>query len=178
VSIDAVSWPAKAYRFWLHEMKLLLPPTIYFVCAFNLIVVTTNLLTRSYFIALTNFLTATALALLVGKAVLVADKFRAIHRFQNAPLIKPILYKTLFYGLVVMLFRIIEQLIHFSFGQGGFRVALDEAVEAFTWHRFAAIQIWLFTCFLLYVTAVEVSKALGSGKLRQLMFGPRSGGNG
>ena len=29
----------------------------------------------------------------------------------------------------------------------------DEAVEAFTWHRFAAIQIWLFTCFLLYVTA-------------------------
>jgi hypothetical protein len=173
VSVDVATWPVKAYRLWLHEMKLLLPPTIYFICAFNLIVFTTNLLTRSYLLALTSFFTATALALLVGKAVLVADKFRAIHRFQNAPLIKPILYRTLFYGLVVMLFRIIEQLVHFSFDHNGFRVALDEAVEAFTWHRFAAIQIWLFTTFLLYVTAAEVSKALGPGKLKQLMFGPR-----
>lgn len=173
MSVGATSWPGKAYRFWLHEMKLLLPPTIYFFCAFNLIVITTNLLARSYFLALTNFLAATALALLVGKAVLVADKFRAIHRFQNAPLIKPILYKTLFYGLVVMLFRVVEQLVHFSFDQNGFRVAFGEAVEAFTWHRFAAIQIWLFTTFLLYVTAAEVSKALGPGKLKQLMFGPR-----
>ena len=97
-------------------MRLLLPPTIYFFCAFNLIVFTTNLLTqRATGSRSTNFLTATALALLVGKAVLVADKFRAIDRFQNAPLIKPILYKTLFYGLVVMLFRIIEQLVHFAF---------------------------------------------------------------
>lgn len=175
MSVDVVSWPVRAYRFWLHEMKLLLPPTLYFICAFNLIVFTTNLLTRSYFLALTHFLTATMLALLVGKAVLVADKFRAIHRFQNAPLIKPILYKTLFYGFVVLLFRLVEQLVHFSVDRDGFRVAFDEAVEAFSWHRFAAIQIWLFACFLLYVTATEVSKALGPGKLRQLIFGPRDG---
>jgi hypothetical protein len=96
VSVDAASWPGKAYRLWLHEMKLLLPPTIYFICAFNLIVFTTKQLTRSYVLALTSFLTATALALLVGKAVFGGDKFRAIHRFQNAPLIKPILYRTLF----------------------------------------------------------------------------------
>jgi hypothetical protein len=170
VSVDAVSWPAKAYRFWLHEMKLLLPPTLYFVCAFNLIVFTTNLLTRSYFLALTNFLTATALALLVGKAVLMADKFRAIHRFQNAPLIKPILYKTLFYGLVVMLFQVIEQLLHFAFSAEGFMAALRQAEAAFTWQRFAAIQIWLFVCFLIYVTATQLSSALGPGRLKQMMF--------
>jgi hypothetical protein len=170
VSVDTVSWSAKAYRFWLHEMKLLLPPTLYFVCAFNLIVFTTNLLTRSYFLALTNFLTATALALLVGKAVLVADKFRAIHRFQNAPLIKPILYKTLFYGLVVMLFRLIEQLLHFAFSAESFMAALRQAEAAFTWQRFAAIQIWLFVCFLIYVTATQLSSALGPGKLKQMMF--------
>src|SRR4051812_5193391 len=50
VSVDAASWPAKAYRLWLHEMKLLLPPTIYFFCAFNLIIFTSNLLMRTYFI--------------------------------------------------------------------------------------------------------------------------------
>ena len=32
---DIASWPAKAGRIWLREMKSLLPPTIYFFCAFN-----------------------------------------------------------------------------------------------------------------------------------------------
>jgi hypothetical protein len=69
--------------------------------------------------------------------------------------------------------RFVELVVHFSFDNDGFRVALNEAVEAFTWRRFAAIQIWLFTCFLLYVTAVEVSRALGPGKLKHLIFEPR-----
>ena len=55
----------------------------------------------------------------------------------------------------------------------GFRVAFSAAADTFTWHRFAAIQIWLFTCFLIYVTAIEVSKAVGPEKLKQLFFGPR-----
>jgi hypothetical protein len=170
---NVASWPAKAGRWWLREMRLILPPTIYFFCAFNIIVLTTNLLARTYWFALSNFLAATLLALLVGKAVLVANKIRGIDRFRGAPLIKPILYKTLFYGLVVTLLRIVELLIHFSFDNDGFRVAFNEAVEAFTWRRFVAIQIWLFTCFLLYVTATELSRALGPGKLKQLIFGPR-----
>ena len=174
MSLNVASWPAKAGRIWLREMRHVLPPTLYFFCAFNIIVHTTNLLTRSYWFALSHFLTATLLALLVGKAVLVANKFRAIDRFRNAPLIKPILYKTLFYGLVVTLFRVVEQLIHFSLDSDGFRVAFAEAADAFSWQRFVAIQIWLFTCFLIYVTATELSAALGPGKLRQLMFGPRS----
>ena len=99
----------------------------------------------------------------------------AIDRFRGAPLIKPILYKTVFYGLVVTLLRVIEQFIHFSFDSDGFSVALREALDAFTWRRFTAIQIWLFTCFLLYVTTTELSAALGAGKLKQLVFGPRDG---
>ena len=41
------------------------------------------------------------------------------------------------------------------------------------WRRFVAVQIWLFICFLVYVTAVELSAALGPGQLKRLMFGPR-----
>ncbi|HEY2874258.1 MAG TPA: hypothetical protein VGJ56_20205 [Reyranella sp.] len=174
MSLNVASWPAKAGQFWLREMRHLLPPTIYFFCAFNIIVLTTNLLARTYWFALSTFLTATLLALLVGKAVLVANKIRGIHRFRGAPLIKPILFKTIFYSLVVLLFRIIELMVHFSFDNNGFRVAFDEAIAAFTWRRFVAVQIWLFTCFLIYVTASEISAALGPGKLRQMLFGPRA----
>ena len=52
----------------------------------------------------------------------------------------------------------------------GGRTPEDLAEAAFTWHRFAAVQIWLFVCFLIYVTATQLSAALGPGKLKQLMF--------
>lgn len=149
---------------------MLLPPIVFFFCAFNLIALTANLQTQRYWFALSTFLTATTLALIVGKAVLVANKLRAIDRFRGDPLIKPILYKTLFYGVVVMLFRIIEQLLHFVFADEGFASAFQEASAAFTWHRFAAIQIWLFVCFLIYVAATELSAALGPGRLKRLLL--------
>ena len=72
-------------RFLLKELKIVLPPTIYFFCAFNLIVFTTNLMVHHYWFALSNFLVATALALIVGKVILVTDKFHFIDRYRGPP---------------------------------------------------------------------------------------------
>jgi hypothetical protein len=174
VSAQASAWHNRAGHVLLHAVKHLLPPMLYFFCAFNLIVFTTNLLTHSYWFALSNFLTASGLALIVGKSVLVADKLHTVERFRGAPLIQPILYKTLFYGVAVMIVRTAELLIEFAFAAEGFAAAFHQAAVAFTWHHFAAVQIWLFVCFLIYVTANELSAALGPGKLKRLVFGPRS----
>jgi hypothetical protein len=170
VSVQAHSWPAKAGHFVAHEIRLLVPPIVFFFCAFNLIALTANLQTNRYWFVLSTFLTATTLALIVGKAVLVADKFHVMDHFRNAPLILPILYRTVVYSAIVMVFRLIEQLLHFAFAAEGFTAALHQAEAAFTWQRFAAVQIWLFVCFLVYVSATQLSAALGPGKLKQLMF--------
>jgi hypothetical protein len=93
------------------------------------------------------------------------------HRpLSGAPLILPILYKTLFYALAAATFRIAELLIRFSFADQGFGAAFRQASGDFTWHHFAAVQIWLFVCFLIYVTASELSAALGPGQLKWLLF--------
>ena len=66
-----------AYRIctWiLHEWLEMLPPTIFFFVGFNFIVLTTNLLVAQYLVAVSNFMLATLAALVVGKAVLVANK--------------------------------------------------------------------------------------------------------
>jgi hypothetical protein len=170
VSTPAASWPVKAYRIWLHEMKTLVPPTIYFFCAFNVISFTTNLMVKPYWFALTNFLVASGLALLVGKVVLVVGKFRVIDRFRDAPLIKPILYKTIFYSVMVLIARVLERLTLFAFDADGFGPAFREAIEVFTWRRFAAIQIWLFICFFVYVGAREFAHTLGEERLVDLLF--------
>jgi len=48
---------------------------------------------------------ATLAALVVGKAVLVANKISLLRRYDRAPLLQPILYKTAFYWVVVFLVR-------------------------------------------------------------------------
>ena len=170
----AESLPARAGRAVLGVFRHMLPPTLYFFVAFNLIVFTTNLMVHDYWFRLSGFLVATTTALVVGKAVVVANQIRLIDRFRGAPLIQPILYRTVFYTLIVFVVRLLERFIHLAIDDRGFTLAFGEAVDEFSWRRFAAIQIWLFTCFLIYVTATELSALLGEGQLFRLFFRHRS----
>jgi hypothetical protein len=159
----------KAGRFLLKEFHHILPPTIYFFCAFNIIAFNSNLMVRHYWFALSNFLLATTLALIVGKVILVTDKFRFLDRFRGRPLYRPILFKTVFYSLMVGLVRVVEQLLHVVFDERGVNVAFNAALDAFTWQRFTAVQIWLLVCFLVYVTVTELS-ALSQRKFTNILL--------
>jgi len=46
-------------------------------------------------------------------------------------------------------------------------------ITTFSWHRFAAVSLWIFVLFLIYVTASEVSRLFGPGELRRLFFTSR-----
>jgi len=172
--VNAAAIPGQVGRRFVHIFRHMLPPTLFFLFSFNLIVFTTNLLVHDYLFKLSSFMVATTTALVVGKAVLVVNNIRLIDRFRGAPLIQPILYKTLFYSLVVLVVRVLERFIHLTIDDQGFSAAFDLAVQDFSWRRFAAIQIWIFTCFLIYVTATELSNLLGEGQMFRLFFRHRS----
>jgi chromate transport protein ChrA len=172
--VNAAAIPGWVGRRFVHAFREVLPPTLFFLFSFNLIVFTTNLLVHDYWFKVSSFLIATTTALVVGKAVLVVNHIRLIDRYRGAPLIQPILYKALFYTLVVLVVRLAERFIHLAIDDRGFAAALDLAVYDFSWRRFAAIQIWIFTCFLIYVTATELSRLLGEGQLFRLFFRHRS----
>jgi hypothetical protein len=157
----------------LHEAREALPPTIFFFVGFNFIVLTTNLLVAEYLIAVSNFMLATIAALVVGKAVLVANKMSLLRRYDRAPLIRPILFKTALYWVVVLLARLLERFVHFSLDgnlPGGFPSYL---LSTFSWRRFSAISLWILVLFLIYVTALEFSQLFGPGELRRLFFTAR-----
>jgi hypothetical protein len=172
--VNAKAIPRRIGRRFVHAFQEVLPPTLFFLFSFNLIVFTTNLLIHDYWFKLSSFVLATTTALVVGKAVLVANHIRLIDRFRGAPLIQPIFYKTLFYTLVVFLVRLAERFIHFTLDDRGFSAAFGVAVHDFSWRHFAAVQIWIFTCFLIYVTATELSRLLGEGQMFRLFFRHRS----
>jgi len=145
-----------AYRIgiWiLHEWLEILPPTIFFFIGFNFIVLTTNLLVAQYLVAVSNFMLATLAALVVGKAVLVANKMSLLRRYDRAPLIQPILYKTTFYWVVVFFARLLERFMHFALEGNPPGDFIAYLITTFSWHRFVAISLWIFVLFLIYVTA-------------------------
>jgi hypothetical protein len=157
--------------FLLREFREILPPTIFFFCGFNLIVLTTNLLLANYGARVASFMIATVSALIVAKAVLVANAMPAIRRFDRAPLIRPILFKTVFYCAAVAIVRLLEEWIRYRLGEhyvfGGF---VPQAIAAFSWEHFMAVQIWIFILFLVYVTASEFNNLFGKGELQHILF--------
>ena len=117
---------------------------------------------------------ATATALVVGKAVLVAKLLPFFGRFDNAPLVQPIVFKTFVYWAVVFAARFLEKLIEYLLHGGRIGGIPDYVTEHFTWHRFGAIQIWIFVLFLIYVTADELNTLFGHGELYKIFFTRRS----
>ena len=85
---------SRVLAFIVHELKQVLPPTIFFAVGFVLIELTTQLILDEYLVRFANFMVAVGAALVVGKAVLVANMLPFLRRFDHAPLIRPILFKT------------------------------------------------------------------------------------
>ena len=157
----------------LHEAREALPPTIFFFVGFNFVVLTSNLLVAQYLIGLTNFMLATMAALVVGKAVLVANKIPLLRRYDRAALIKPILFKTVFYWVIVFFARLLERFVHFVVEGNPPDDFMAYLITTFSWHRFSAISLWVFVLFLIYVTVSEFIQLFGPGEIRRLLFTAR-----
>jgi hypothetical protein len=168
-SLDGLGRRAAAW--FVHELYEILPPTIFFMIGFNLVALTTNLILAQYSVAFASFMLVTTAALVVGKAVLVANTLPFLGRYDRAPLIQPILFKTVVYWAIVFVVRLLEHFVRFCLVEhhpvGSF---LPHMVATFSWDRFAAIQIWIFVLFLIYVTGSELNHLFGYGELRRILF--------
>ena len=159
-----------AMAFMIKEFDEALPSIVFFAVGFNLFEFTTQLMLGDYMGRVANFLLATAAALVVGKAVLLADRLPFPRRFYAPPLIKPILFKTAIYTAVVFLVRILGEIVEYWLC-GGTIVGIPDYIAHHTsWHFHAAIQIWVFILFLIYTSAAELNARLGPGELARMFF--------
>src|SRR5271165_1217004 len=162
-STKGVSVASGFLTFAIKQLREVLPPTLFFVIGFNLIVLTTQLILADYLIHFANFMLVTISALVLGKSVLVANALPFFRRFDTAPIIQPILFKTVIYWAVVFLVRFLEKLAEYWFAGGKIRGIPEYIAAHYSWHRFFAIQIWIFVLFLVYTTAVELNVLFGEG---------------
>jgi hypothetical protein len=78
-----MTW-SRIRSFIIAEVKEVVPPVVFFAVSFNLVVLTTQLILDDYGGQFANFLVATTAALVVGKAVLMANALPFLRRLDGA----------------------------------------------------------------------------------------------
>ena len=169
---------AEMSRLWevmKREFYEVLPPTIFFLVAFHIVVLDRILLLRQYGLSLSSVAGATVAALLVAKIVLITDKFPFVNRFPDKPLIYNVVWKTAIYVAASLFVHYLEHLIPAWWRMGGFLPATHHLWQEMVWPHFWAIQLWLTVLIFVYCAGRELVRAIGRKQVLMMFFGdPRA----
>jgi hypothetical protein len=163
---------SKVFSKLKEEFLALLPPTIYFFVALHIITFVRVLMLKGTGFALSSSISIAVAALILGKAVLIADMLPLINRFPNKPLIYNVAWKTVIYWLLSAVIHYLERLIDFWRETGSFVAGNEKLLSEIIWPHFWAIQIILFVLIAAYCMVHELVRVIGKEKALRIFFGP------
>ncbi len=161
----------RAAAFLIHEFREALPVFVFFLAILLLGRVTQVLLLEGYRITVGGTAVAVVGALIVAKAVLIADALPLTNRFVRRPRLVSIVWKSLVYGLIVLAFRYLEELIPLWRESGALIASHRRLLAETSWPHFWAVSLWMTFSLLLYCIGAELVRALGRERVAQLLFG-------
>jgi hypothetical protein len=154
------------------EFFKILPPTIFFFVALHIVMFIRVLMLEGTGLKPSSSVSIAVAALILGKAVLIADMVPMINRFPNRPLIYNVAWKTLIYWLMATLIHYVERLIDFWRQTGSFVAGNRKLFTEIIWPHFWAIQIVLFVLIAMYCMMHELVRVIGKEKAMRIFFGP------
>jgi hypothetical protein len=156
------------------ELRALVPPTIFFFVTLNLVALIRVLMLKGTGIPVSTPMQTAVGALVLGKAVLIADLLPFINRYPDKPLVYNVAWKTTIYVLLAMLIHYLERLVEFWREAGSFVAGNQKLLAEIVWPHFWAIQILLVVLIFSNCVMHEFVRVLGAEKVRQMFFGPPS----
>jgi hypothetical protein len=154
------------------EFFKLLPPTIFFFVALHIVMFIRVLMLKGTGLAPSSSISIAVAALILGKAVLIADMLPMINRFPHKPLIYNVAWKTVIYLLISAVIHYLERLVDFWRQAGGFVAGNQKLLAEIIWPHFWAIQIILLVLIVMYCTMHELVRVIGREKVLRIFFGP------
>ncbi len=161
----------KIFKTLKHEFFEILPPTVFFLIAFSLLMATQRLILREYGIPLMGFGMAVVGALLAGKVVLIVDQLPFVNRYPDKPLLYNTVWKTFIYFLAALLVRYAEHVMPLLIKHRDFMEANRHLAEEIVWPHFWLIQMWLVVLFFVYCAMRELVRAIGREKVVHMFIG-------
>jgi hypothetical protein len=156
------------------EIREAVPPTLFFLVLFHMLGLTKAVAVSDYSFTALRAASATVAALIVAKAILVVEAL-PLARLSSRRRMRQIVWKTLLYSAMAVLFHLAEELIPLVWKHGGFGAGLDAMARETSWPLFGVLTMWIVGGLFLYCLAVELIDAIGPRRVRELFFGDGSG---
>jgi len=160
----------KAVEKLKEEFLAVLPPTLFFFIALHIVGLVRVLMTKGTGLPITSSAQIALAALIIGKAVLLADLWPPINRFPEKPLIYNIVWKTVIYYLVASLIHYLERLYDFAKEAGGLVAGNEKLLSEIVWAHFWALQIILLVIIFNYCVIRELGRVLGETRMIRMFF--------
>ena len=154
------------------EFLAVLPPTIFFFVALHIVALVRVLMAKGTGLVPMSTISIAVAALILGKAVLIADMLPLINRYPEKPLIYNVTWKTMIYLVVSAVIHYLERLVDFWRETGGFLAGNARLLAENVWPHYWAIQIILLVLILMYCTTRELVRVIGREKVIRVFFGP------
>ena len=153
------------------EFLAMIPPTIFFFLALGLVAVVRVLMLKGTGIPASTPIQVAVGALILGKAVLIADMLPVINRYPDKPLAYNVVWKTAIYVLAALVIHYLERLVDFWKEAGGFVAGNQKLLAEMVWPHFWAIQLILVVLIFNYCMLHEFARVIGPAKLWEMFFG-------
>ncbi len=157
------------------EVREIIPPTLFFLVAFSLLLITQTLVLEEDGIHFSDLGAAVVGALVVDKILLVADKFRFVDRYPDRPLIYNAVWKALVYNLAGLVLRYIEKIVPLLLKHEGFLEANRTLFAIMDWPHFVMVHMWLAVLIFVYCCVRELVRRIGGREVRLMSLGARRG---
>ncbi len=163
----------KIFAVVLHEVREAIPSFLFFLAVLGLGRVTKVLLLDEYHLTVTGTAVVVVGALILAKAVLIADALPIANVFAQRAMIQSIAWKSAVYYLITLVFHYLEELVPLVRKSGGVVAAHHQLLAQVSWPHILAVQLWVALAVLLYATLVELVRAIGKERVRDLLFRSR-----
>lgn len=142
---------------------------LFLAILFIAVITSRRLILEQYSINATHYSFAIIEALILAKVIRIGQSFGFGERFLNKPLIYPVLYKTLIFSFLVIIFQISEHFIVGFIHEKSVITIYHDLIAKGIFVIIANIINMIFVFFFLFAF-LEVGRILGHGKLMTLFF--------
>jgi hypothetical protein len=154
------------------EFKRLLAIFLYLWVVFGLLSIHSSIVLSQHHLDYSEHTLAIVNAFVFAKVLLIGEHFRVGTRFDNKPLIYPILHKCFVFTVVFIGFHVIECVL---IGVWHGHTISESLPPFFGWNPKGLLSVGVM-CFVLLLPFFgfrEIARVIGRDKLRALLFGHR-----
>lgn len=144
----------------------------YLAIFFSVFVLYRRLILSHYDILVDDYFMGVVKALIFAKVIMLGAFLRIDKRFDNKPLIIPVIYKALLFTILIIVFDIVEYFISKMISLRSLTLAKEELVNHFSAIWLGGVMV-VFVSFLPFFAMKELTRIIGYAKVKKMFFSSR-----